>query len=386
MKKLAKLLTFWIPIKQLRHKLRKNLSMFFISLIPIRKNWIIMYDTFSKNGNGDSIRPIAEELKRNYSNFKLFFVSEYKRDIDLADEVLILNSNRYNYVLNRAKYLISPMDLPEEKRKNQIWVMTYHGSPIKKLYLSRDENNIDYINYVKPFKYVDFYCDQGSIQADIITEAFNLEKNQLLNCGLPRNDILFKNDLNFKKNLRLQLGLPFDKKIILYCPTWRRYDYKCPIPFDIDCLRKYLQNEYVILMRSHVGKHTWVDKNNNPIKIFDNKFIFDGGQYPEVTSLYTISDILISDYSSAIFDFAITRKPQILYIYDYEKYKKEFGLYFDYKDFSPFPKVKNEEEIISSIKNYPDISQEYEQFINNYLTYENGNATDKILEKIGIKN
>ena len=116
MKKIAKLLTFWIPIKQLRHKLRKNLSMFFISLIPIRKNWIIMYDTFSKNGNGDSIRPIAEELKRNYSNFKLFFVSEYKRDIDLADEVLILNSNRYNYVLNRAKYLISPMDLPEEKR------------------------------------------------------------------------------------------------------------------------------------------------------------------------------------------------------------------------------------------------------------------------------
>ena len=91
---------------------------------------------------------------------------------------------------------------------------------------------------------------------------------------------------------------------------------------------------------------------------------------------------MISDYSSAIWDFAITKKPQILYIYDYEDYNKEFGLYFDYNDFSPFPKVKTQEELVNAIQNYPNIDKEYDEFYNKYLIFEDGHSAEKVVNAI----
>jgi len=209
-----------------------------------------------------------------------------------------------------------------------------------------------------------------------------LKSEQIFDCGLPRNDILFSATDDFKNDLKNKLGLPKDKKVIFYCPTWRRGDYKAELPFDIGLLKECLSDEYVLLIRSHVGKHKWVDENNKPVEIFDNKFSFNGGEYPEATHLYLISDILVSDYSSSIFDFAITRKPQVLYLYDKEQYEKEFGLYYDIETFSPFPVAKNQTELIEKIKNYNVPASDYEKFISSYTEYEKGDAARQIVNYI----
>lgn len=158
---------------------------------------------------------------------------------------------------------------------------------------------------------------------------------------------------------------------------------KAVLPLDIEKLKQACSDEYVLLIRSHVGKHAWVDSNDKPIDIFDNEFTFNGGEYPEVTHLYLIADVLISDYSSAIFDFAITGKPQIFYVYDLDEYSKNPGLYFDYKDFAFGDMPANTDELIKSIKNLPLYEQKYREkykdFQKKFISAEKGNATEQII-------
>lgn len=361
----------------------------FWNLFKIEDNWVLFFDLFSKNNNGDSIRPIAEQLRKLHPEYKFFFVTKKKgkyknKAIDMADEVLVEKSFRLKYILSKCKYVISSMGFPEggRKKRGQIFVQVWHGSPIKKIYLSRDKNNPKYQKYVKQFRSTDIFCSQGNIQTKNLAKSFDLSPNCFLDSGYPRNDILFNYSQEFKDNLKKHLGLPKNKKVILYCPTWRRYDYKAVLPFDLNKMKQNLGNDYVLLLRSHVGKHVWVDENNHPVNIYDNEFSFNGSDYQEATHLYVVADMLITDYSSAVFDFALTRKPQILYVYDYDEYEKNFGLFYDYAKFSPFPVCKNETDLINAIKNYSVSKEDYEKFVQEYVEYEQGNAVEKILKKI----
>ena len=127
-----------------------------------------------------------------------------------------------------------------------------------------------------------------------------------------------------------------------------------------------------------------MDENNKQIKLFDNEFSFDGGNYPEVTHLYLISDVLISDYSSSIFDFAITGKPQIFYAYDLEEYEAEFGLYFNYKDFIIGDLCTNTAELtdaIISLDQYDEkYRKKYKTFQTQYLPAEKGTASKQVVD------
>lgn len=386
MKKLLKFLTFWIPVKKWRQKAREALRLFFMRFIPLKKNWVIFYDTFSKNGNGDSIRPVAEELRRRRPDFKFFFVSKEMRSIDMADEVLILGTQRYEQVLMRAKYVVSPMDLPASKRQGQIWIMTWHGTPLKKIYLSR-EDTPEFRNYVKPFHNIDVFCNSSLEHGKIYEEALLVPSASIKNMGLPRNDILLQDsDNRIRNQVRKKLGIPDDKKVLFYCPTWRRYDWKMPMPLDLDKLKREIGNEYCILLRSHVGKHDWVDERGNKININDDGFTYDVRDYPNISELYLACDVLITDYSSSIFDFAITQKPQILFAYDLEDYRNEFKFYFDYENFVPGPIAKKTGELIlhiANLKNYErKYGEQYQKFKETFCAYEDGHAAERVVDYI----
>ena len=358
-------------------------------LFKIEDNWVVFFDLFSKNGNGDSIRPIAEELRKQRPDMKFFFCDKRKKrlsHIDMADEIITEKTLRFKYVCSKAKYIISPMGFPNKgkKRNGQIFIQTFHGSPVKRCYLARDNQNRKYKKFAKLYRNTDIACAQSEFFKPLWIETYGFENPVIFTHGVPRNDILFtkKNDMGFIENLKKELGLPENKKVILYCPTWRRYDYKAILPFDMEYLKKELSDEYVLLMRSHVGKHEWVNSKFKPVDIFDNKFCYNGGDYPEITHLYLITDIMISDYSSAIWDFSITGKPQILYTYDYESFSTEFKLHFNYSEFFPFPQVKDQKALVDSIKNYPDIQSDYNDFCKNYLNWETGNATENLIREI----
>jgi CDP-glycerol glycerophosphotransferase len=168
----------------------------FDKIFKIEDNWAVFFDLFSINGNGDSIRPLAEELRRRRPEMKFFFCDKKHHrlsHIDMADEIITEKTLRFKYVCSKAKYIISPMGFPNggKKRKGQVFVQTWHGNALKKTYLARDKYNKKYIKYAKQFEGTDLYLLQGEITRPCIQECFNLKDEMFLNSGYPRNDILF---------------------------------------------------------------------------------------------------------------------------------------------------------------------------------------------------
>ncbi len=385
---LVKILTFWIPVRVWRHKLRHCVERWLSDLIPLQDNWIVFYDTFSKSGNGDSIYPLASELRKHHPTMRFFFVSNVPRDIEMADEVLVLGSKRYDYIMKRAKYLISPMDVPNGKRHGQIWVMTWHGAPLKTIGLLR-RNDTTMREYVKSFRNCNYFCNTSSVFADLFKKSFDLTDSMFVNTGLPRNDILLHTNRDvIAESVRKKLHIPKNKKVLFYCPTWRRTDWHQPMPFDMEKMKQELGKDYILLIRSHVGKHTWVDKNGHDINDSDinNEFFVNVADYNNLSELYLITDVFITDYSSAVFDFSLLERPQILFAYDLEQYITEIGLTMDYYKFSPFPIVKTQQELIDAIKNSSKQKpNDLHEFRQRYAEYDKGSASRQILSIIGLE-
>ena len=175
------------------------------------------------------------------------------------------------------------------KKKNQIYLNTWHGTGPKK-----GGNAVpgrkDY-----DFSYVDIVCVDGKYARDEMVNWFNAKDENLLYSGRPREDELLRFNEETTIKVKNQLSIPNDKKIILYMPTWREYGN---IELDTKLWEESLAEEYVVLVRAH---HFSKEK----IQVSDKNTWIDVSSYPNVNELYWVSDILVSDYSSAFFDYGL---------------------------------------------------------------------------------
>ena len=182
--------------------------------------------------------------------------------------------------------------------------------------------------------------------------------------------------------VKKKLGISDDKKVILYMPTYREYlrdsnnsCYLAP-PIDLEKWERELGDEYVLLIRAHY----LVVKE---LEINQNGFVYDVSKYEYLNDLYAISNVLISDYSSAFFDFAVLERPEFCFAYDIEEYEEKRGLYIDMEQELPCSVDHNEDELIEHIKhmNYDEMCEKTRSFKNKYLPYC-GNATDVLIKEI----
>src|SRR5699024_1491497 len=208
---------------------------------------------------------------------------------------------------------------------------------------------------------------------NIYKEAFNLTDDNLYKLGMPRNDVVIENNLGIKKKIKEKYGIK-DRKIILYAPTWR----DDPNDLDLMDLKQWeaiLADEYVLLLKAHGLSEQFNIKENN--------FVIDVSDFEETSELIVAADILITDYSSIMFDFALTSKPIFLYVPDYEKYSDERGLYFDLMK-TELSVFKNALSLLEYIQKFDedkerDISKKFGQEFNEVNTPD---ATEKIISLV----
>ena len=224
-----------------------------------------------------------------------------------------------------------------------------------------------------------------------LTSCFNLKENnpncKIIQEGYPRNDFLSNYNENDVKNIKEKLNINNigNKKIILYAPTWRDnqhtsgvgYTYKVDVDFDL--LREKLEKEYIILFRAH-----YLVANSFDFEKYKG-FIYDVSNYESINDLYVIADLLITDYSSVFFDYAILKRPMIFYMYDLKEYKEDIhGFYIDLEEL-PGDIVETEEDLLIEIdrvmKNFK-FDDKYQKFHNKFNSMEDGNASKRVLEKI----
>jgi CDP-glycerol glycerophosphotransferase len=210
----------------------------------------------------------------------------------------------------------------------------------------------------------------------------------MLETGYPRNDIMhYDNKEEIAAQIRAKLGIPKDKKTILYAPTWRDDEfytkgrYKFTLKLDLPLLKEKLGDEYVILLRTHYFIADSLDVTGL------EGFAYNLSKYDDISELYLISDILSTDYSSVFFDYANLKRPMLFFTYDLEKYRDVLrGFYIDIEEELPGPLLFTTEEIITAVNNIDKLKLEYQKkyaaFYEKYCSWEDGHASQKVAEAV----
>lgn len=244
------------------------------------------------------------------------------------------------------------------KRPGQIYVQTWHGTPLKKIgcdalhkEMSSGEQKRTIKKYQREGQMIDFLPSPSPFYTEKIKSCFLLgTQAEILEEGYPRNDALFHFSEEKSRKIREKLGIPEGKKVILYAPTWRDdqhtagtgYTYELGI--DFQQLKNELSGDAVILFRAH-----YLISNGFDFEAYQG-FIRNVSDYDEINDLYLISDLLITDYSSVFFDYANLKRPMLFYMYDHEKYKTRLrDFYFDISEL-PGPVIKEKRDISKDIR------------------------------------
>ena len=273
-----------------------------------------------------------------------------------------------------------------KKRRNQFYLQTWHGDfPLK--FIEKEVEGTLSPNYVAASK-ADSSVTNAIVSGNkqfskILKESFWLPKEcTVLEYGLPRNDIYFK-DNGFRDKLKQKLGISLNEKVLLYAPTFRNNMDMSYYNLDFERLRKFLCQidniSWTIIIRMHPNISSKADLfqyNNN---------IIDGSAYPDQQELCVISDYLITDYSSIMGDFLLMRKPVFLYVPDLERYSDKAldrGLREMYYHL-PFSSSQNQEDLEAQVAifDYEDYIIKAESFMSIYYnTFDDGRASERVVE------
>ncbi|MEG0364890.1 MAG: CDP-glycerol glycerophosphotransferase family protein, partial [Erysipelotrichales bacterium] len=277
----------------------------------------------------------------------------------------MIDSKEYIYHLETAKIIIfeSWSNIKYKKKDSQIYIQLWHGSPLKKFLFSSSEPYIMQMNHnsrrkkFNDYSKWDYFLVDQDIDIELYNEIFSYNTFKYLDYGYPKVKWLFDNKENelMKKNIKKKLNLT--KPVILYTPTWRDINLVEPdnksYLLDIQSLQdKY--SEYEFISMEHFYLNERIDK-------------------VDIQELILISDLIISDYSSIIFDAIAIQKKILLYHNDYQDFNAYRGLYHDrfklFKDNICFSEseIKKKLDNIDSIKTYPSNSiSSYENTINSF--------------------
>lgn len=361
---------------------------------PMMENWVICESFFGKSYS-DSPKYIYEYLSKTYpGKYKFIWVINNKKsDIPYPHKKVKRFSIRYAYYLARCKYFVFNVRQPRwvRKREGSIFLETWHGTPLKRLVFDQEEvcgaSPQHKIQFYKDSRKWDYLVSANYFSSDVFRSAFMFDK-EMLEFGYPRNDILYATDKEEKAiSLKKKLGIPLDKKTVLYAPTWRDDEfygsgqYKFELKLDLRKMKQELGDEYVVLLRTHY----YIADSLDTTGVED--FAFNLSKYDDIAEIYLISDILITDYSSVFFDYANLQRPMLFFTYDLEKYRDVLrGFYIDMLEEVPGPLLFTSDEVLEAIKNIDKIEREYSDryrvFYDKFCSLDDGHASEHVAETV----
>ncbi|MDY4769741.1 MAG: CDP-glycerol glycerophosphotransferase family protein [Lachnospiraceae bacterium] len=363
---------------------------------PIEENMILLEAGQGKNINGNMFA-ILRELNTNekWKHMEPVFVvtdaNEEKAKsrfefYNLNARTVVRNTKEYCRILAVAKYLITDNSFPPYfyKREGQVYMNTWHGTPLKTLGKSDIKNALSLANIQKNYLMSDYALFPNTFTRDVFMKDYMLENlytGKVVLCDYPRNSIFLEQD--FAKNLRKKLNLE-DKKLIAYLPTWRGTSRKADVAAQKEIMHEYFLQIDELLREDQIFYVNLHFLLGNEMDFEDYEHIRPFPPEYETYHFLTICDMLVTDYSSVFFDFASTGKKIILFPYDLEDYMRDRGTYFPITDL-PFPITYSVEELIREI-NLQEPTEKYTEFLEEYCGYRDLHAPEKVLELMVYQN
>ncbi|MGI6511644.1 MAG: bifunctional glycosyltransferase/CDP-glycerol:glycerophosphate glycerophosphotransferase [Catenisphaera adipataccumulans] len=354
---------------------------------------VILFETFMAKNYSDSPKYIFEYIAKNYPEYTCVWAINDGYKVPYGAKTVRRFSFQYAYYLAVAKYLVFNVRPPlwYRKREGQVFLETWHGTPLKRLVFDQAEVTSASPKYKQQFykqrQDWDFLVSANPFSTKTFRSCFMYE-GRMLEYGYPRNDILYApNKEEIAARIRKQLKIPADKKTILYAPTWRddeviaKGQYGFELALNLETMRRELSDDYVILLRTHhyVAEHIDITGYED--------FVYNVCDYDDISELYLISDICITDYSSVFFDYANLKRPILFYVYDFDKYKNQLrGFYIDMETEVPGPLLYTTEEVADAVKHIDEINEQYhdryEEFYNRFCCYDDGHASEHVAKAL----
>lgn len=366
-----------------------------------KNNKLIIFESFHGKQYSDSPRAIFEYIKENHPEYQLYWAAD-RRHLSIFEEKGLPHVKRLSlkwiFLMARAKYWVINARLPLwiKKPKRTVYLQTWHGTPLKKLGVDIEDVQMPGTdtekykqNFVSEAEKWDFLVSPNKYSTDIFKRAFQFKKD-VLETGYPRNDYLINNNNPEEIQLLKQhLGIPVDKKVILYAPTWRdnqfyeKGKYKFNLELDLKRFKEEFGDTHTILLRMHYLVAENLDLNGY------EDFVTDLSKHEDIRELYLISDMLITDYSSVFFDYANLKRPILFFVYDLEDYRDNLrGFYLDLENQAPGPLVRTTEEIIKEINDLEENgfqpSSNFSAFYEQFCYLEDGNAAKRVVDQFLI--
>ncbi|AEJ30916.1 bifunctional glycosyltransferase family 2 protein/CDP-glycerol:glycerophosphate glycerophosphotransferase [Leuconostoc sp. C2] len=348
-------------------------------------NKTVVYASFWGKNFGDSPQAIYDYLSENYPDFEHIIVfRDVLQNIDIKNgHAIAFDTKEYWYYLARAKYFVNNVNFEEVeriKRPEQIEVQTMHGTPLKKMGfdVTADWKSSGYQRYLKKNRNWDYLTVPSDYVAKIAAQAY-LHEATVLNVGYPRNDMLVQAaGTNRSAELKQKMGISANKRVVLYAPTWRKRG-EVKLELDYQHLAANLPEDTLVVIKPHhLNTVIEFEPITGKVVLADENFTID--------DYYLVADVMITDYSSTMFDYALLKKPMIFYVYDYETYALSRGLNFDFEADAPGPLVYNQEEMETALKQYNRISNRYASqikvFNEKFMQYDDGHASQRAVEAV----
>jgi CDP-glycerol glycerophosphotransferase (TagB/SpsB family) len=354
-------------------------------LIPKRKGLIIFYPTHNRSGFSGNLKSFFIYLNScpERSRYLPIWCTDNQETYDLlkSQGYRVTKNKIDNYLqLLRAQHIIQDSThilLTGNFSIIQLW----HGNGFKNSALLDTTNTLEMRALLrKAYKHYRIIAASSKVHQELMIRSFENENVRIV--GSPKNDVFYEGPQLVDK-IKKEYGLEKFSKIFAYTPTFRDIGAFAPFPQQFwDVLNPWLiENNAVFVVKKHPWDKTLVIPENFE-NIKDVTTTFSDAQ-----ELLLVADVLISDYSAIVTDFAITGKPIIYYFHDYENYTDIRSFYYDLKKVLPGPFVYDSKSLLACIQDLswfsePDYQVEFKKFLTTFHTYMDGNSSRRVFQEM----
>lgn len=301
--------------------------------------------------------------------------------------VVRVGSRDYWAAVARAKYLVNNVNFADSvvKREGQIHVQTHHGTPLKTMGLDQQKypasTDMDFEKLLERCDRWDYSISANQFST-VIWERVYPCSYTTLETGYPRNDVLVNAGAEEVRAARAALGLADGAKAFLYMPTHREYQPGFTPPLDLGRFARELGPDATLLVRGHYfyGNSPHVDELRRTGRVVDVS------AHPRVEELYLAADALITDYSSAMFDYAVLDRPIISYVPDWDVYSAVRGTYFDLLQEPPGAVATTQAELLkllsSGAYDSPETTERRDTFRRRFCEFDDGHAAERVVRRV----
>ena len=295
----------------------------------------------------------------------------------------------------KAKYWVINCKMPEYicKKPKQVYLQTWHGTPLKRLGhdiiapegVTFYRSGMSFEEMVKSYDIdvarYNYMISPNKFCTEVFQSAFGINRERLIETGYPRNDFISNATKAQCEEIKKKYHIPLDKKVVLYAPTWRDNSYVSSgytfeLQVDFKKWQEILGDEFIVIFKPH---YLIINQFENDTSL--HGFVYSISAEAEINELYVISDMLITDYSSVFFDYAILKRPIYFYMYDLEEYANELrGFYLDIYQDLPGQIYTDESQMMLDVKEGVYDYERLNIFNQRFNHMEDGHCAKRVID------